>query len=145
MNDLYCLTNWHAVIDILIICITLSVVSVIMNIVWLIVILFFVFALSFGFVSKINISENMVTIKYPYGFIKKDYTISFTDIDSVIYSVAVTKATSEYIKFNFKDGGNFKVTLDSGKVSKEILKYIQSKGIRVEVRGSENNSIEDLR
>ena len=145
MNDLYCLTNWHAVIDILIICITLSVVSVIMNIVWLIVILFFVFALSFGFVSKINISENMVTIKYPYGFIKKDHTISFTDIDSVIYSVAVTKATSEYIKFSFKDGGNFKVTLDSGKVSKEILKYIQSKGIRVEVRGSENNSIEDLR
>lgn len=145
MNNLYCLTNWHAVIDILIICITLSVVSVIMKIVWLIVVLFFVFALSFGLISKIHIFENMVLIKYPYGFIKKDCSINFTDVDSVIYSVAVTKATSEYIKFIFKDGRKLKITLDTGMISKNLLKLIQSKDIKVIVCGTEHNSIEDLR
>ncbi len=141
----YKIINWGIVIDALIICITMAVIVVLNSMLWIlmpIVILFLVFLM---FVSIVKIDESYIAVKYPFRPIKREFIIQWTQIETFVFHIMSSKASSEYMLFCLRDGIHIKVLLDVNKITKEMLLFIQSKNIKIEVKGTENNSIEDLR
>lgn len=56
-----------------------------------------------------------------------------------------TKATTEQIEVYIKNGKKFIIHLSVFTKPQQPLKYIESKGVIIEIKGTENNSIDDLK
>ncbi len=117
------------------------------NIYITIIIGFAILCIFANWVSILTVYDDIIKIKYPFRFTNKVINIDISDIESVRYNVMASKASSEFIKFHLKNGKFIKVNLQSLKTKYRypMLVHIQSKGVVVEVSGTENNSIEDLR
>lgn len=144
MNKVYCFTNWGIVIASFIICAGMMSIFLVLDIKWMLIPSTILFLFSFWGISNISLCEDSVVITYPFRFFKKKCDICYSEIQSILFHVMASKASSEYLVFYMKDGTHKKIMLDINNISLEFLLFFQTKGINIEVKGTENNSIKDL-
>lgn len=89
--------------------------------------------------------DDVLVVRYPLRFCHRGYYFSLSDISSIMYHVMVSKASSEYLKLKLKNGKQFKILIFSFSKLYPIIAFAQSKGITIQVTGTENNSLDDLR
>ena len=105
-------------------------------------------SVTFFFVSLISVAyvyENRIVIKHPLRFFHRVVEISYRDCITVLYTPMITKASAEQLIFISKDHMAYHVDRNTRIIKKEILQFFESKGLRVEVLGTYNNSINDLK
>lgn len=95
-------------------------------------------------ISFIYVYENKVVIKFPFRVFARKIELPVYQLNVVTYCSKTSKANSEYIKFD-SDGNETKVYIYSFSKFYPMLVFLQSKGVKVEIKGTEHNSIEDLR
>lgn len=97
------------------------------------------------FYSVLIIKKDTVVIYRPFFIFNRIIEVEWCHISKVKYIVMTTKATNEQVVVHLKEGTKYTVYLSVLTKRLQPLRYIQSKGVVVEVFGTENNSIDDLR
>lgn len=95
-------------------------------------------------ISILIVKDHDVIIQYPFRFFKRTTIIKIHNINKIRFSKQNGKAAPEFIRFYVKDQSH-KLYLESWRNYYVMLHFFESKGIIVEVRGTENNSINDLK
>lgn len=144
MNKIFCFTNWGVIITFFVICAGMMAIFLVLDIKWMLILSVLLFIASFSGISIVNVYEEIVVITYPFRLLKRECNICYSNIKSILFHVMASKASSEYLVFYMKNGTHKKVMLDVNNVSLEMLLFFQAKGINIEVKGTENNSIDDL-
>lgn len=144
MNNIFRFTNWGVVIYAFVICSGMFAIFLKYDIIWLIILTIVLFFTSFLWVSVIKIYEDSIVVTYPFRFLKKEYSLCYSEVRSILFHVMASKASSEYLVFYLKNGAHKKIMLDVNNVTIKTLLFFQSKGIDIVVKGTEHNSIDDL-
>ena len=136
--------NWTIAIDGLVIAVVLSYFGFLYDCVWIYIVGGVALYVFMCFISIVTIKENQVAIKYPFRLFFRNKTIDISNIIKILFNNQNGKAAPECIRFYCKDI-HYIVYMESWRNYYPMLFFFKSKGIDVIIKGTENNSIEDLR
>ncbi len=93
----------------------------------------------------IEVSGTEINVIYPFRLFYKSKFFVIADVSSVLYIVG--GRGPNLLRISMKNKRQISIYVDFVKRSTmlEILHFFESKGIAVEVKGTENNSINDLK
>ena len=111
----------------------------------LILIISLIITLFAYFVSVTRIYDDKIVIKHPLRMFNRLKTIWYTECDAVIYLPGTTKTEAESLSFVKKDGTSETLNINLRSVSKKMLLFFESKGLRIEVKSAYYHSINDLK
>lgn len=143
-NPVYAFYNWFIILYAIII---ISGAILILDFVSIYVVLLVCFGILYLFaywMSIIYVYENMVVVKFPFRVFSRNIELPLCQLNVVTYCCKTSKANSEYIKFDSEENET-KVYIYSFSKFYPMLVFLQSKGVKIVIKGAEHNSIDDLR
>ncbi len=96
------------------------------------------------YIAIITFKSNTIVVKYPFRIISSKKYLDLREVLSIKY-IEIGGLWSDRIMFLYKQKGKDILHLELFYNYYELLKLLQSKGIVIEVEGTDNNTIEDLR
>lgn len=144
MNKHFRYFNWTIAIEGIIIAVGLSYIGFLHDCFWAFLIGGVVLYVFMCFISNVTVNETQIDIKYPFRLLCRNKTLEINMIVKILFSNQNGKAAPEFICFYYKDT-HYKVYLESWRNYYQMLCFFRTKGIDIVIKGTENNSIEDLR